>query len=100
MTTPRCLSILATVAAIVAGSPALAQETPVAIGMSGCTLNVSPPLLVVSGTTDASGSLVMRVPLNDCPALWGNAFVQFAYANPGANPAGLQSTRGLRVQVR
>jgi NitT/TauT family transport system substrate-binding protein len=37
MITPRCLSILATVAAIVAGSPALAQETPVAIGISGWT---------------------------------------------------------------
>ena len=37
MTTPRCLSILATVAAIVAGSPVAAQETPVAIGMSGWT---------------------------------------------------------------
>jgi NitT/TauT family transport system substrate-binding protein len=37
MITPRCLSILATVAAIVAGSPAAAQETPVAIGMSGWT---------------------------------------------------------------
>lgn len=37
MITPRCLSILATVAAIVTGSPALAQETPVAIGISGWT---------------------------------------------------------------
>jgi NitT/TauT family transport system substrate-binding protein len=37
MSYPRCLSILATVAAIVAGSPAAAQETPVAIGISGWT---------------------------------------------------------------
>ena len=70
------------------------------IGMPGCVLNASPPLLVVSGTTDAGGGLTMRVPLNDCPMFWGDAFVQWAYANPGANAAGLQSTRGLRVQVR
>ena len=37
MISKRCLSILATAAAIVAGSPAAAQETPVAIGMSGWT---------------------------------------------------------------
>ncbi len=37
MITPRSLSILATVAALVAGSPAAAQDTPVAIGMSGWT---------------------------------------------------------------
>lgn len=37
MSPKRCLSILATAAAIVAGSPAAAQETPVAIGISGWT---------------------------------------------------------------
>jgi NitT/TauT family transport system substrate-binding protein len=37
MISKRCLSILATAAAIVAGSPAAAQETPVAIGISGWT---------------------------------------------------------------
>ena len=37
MISKRCLSILATAAAIVVGSPAAAQETPVAIGISGWT---------------------------------------------------------------
>ena len=37
MISKRCLSILATTAAIVAGAPAAAQETQVAIGISGWT---------------------------------------------------------------
>lgn len=37
MTSKRCLAIIAAAVAIVAGAPAAAQETPVAIGISGWT---------------------------------------------------------------
>jgi NitT/TauT family transport system substrate-binding protein len=37
MSSTRCLAVLAAAAAIVAGAPAAAQETPVAIGISGWT---------------------------------------------------------------
>jgi len=70
------------------------------LGAPGCVLDVSTApgayLLTIASTATAGAPL----PLPDAPLFTGDLFVQWAYAAPGLNAAGLGATQGLRIQVR
>ncbi len=76
------------------------------IGMpAGCFLNVdtTPGLFLTSlgTTTNGSGAAGFSFPLPDAPVVVGDIYFQWVYANPAlANPLKLQTTRGLRTQIR
>ena len=76
------------------------------IGMpAGCFLNVdtTPGLFLTSlgTTTNGSGDAGFNLPLPDAPVVVGDIYFQWVYANPAlANPLKLQTTRGLRTQIR
>jgi hypothetical protein len=71
------------------------------LGMTGCVFNVSPAFFLSLVTaTDAAGRGALALPLPDRPVFAGDVYLQWLYLSPGANPAGLQSTRGLRATVR
>lgn len=72
------------------------------LGLTGCVLNVDPALLVatVVGITSPQGWVILPFPMSDDPGFVGDLHLQILYASPGANPANLQATRGLRAQFR
>lgn len=72
------------------------------IGMTGCFANYDPAAFLVSLSVaaNAGGQLALALPLPDAPAVFGDLFLQLTYLNPGANPAGLQATRGLQMSIR
>ena len=73
------------------------------IGMFGCTLYAAPGsalLASVGMPTDANGAAGLTMPLPDLPLFQGDFVVQWVYQSPGANPLGLQVSRGSFVQVR
>jgi hypothetical protein len=70
-------------------------------GMTGCVFNLSPGFFMAFvSATDGSGYTDLVSPLPDRPAFFGDLYFQWIYVSFGANPAGLQATRGLRAQVR
>jgi hypothetical protein len=70
-------------------------------GLTGCSLLVDPAfLLFFSAVTDPSGGAAVNVPLLDVPLFLGDLYFQWLYVHPGANAAGLITTRGRRSQVR
>lgn len=70
------------------------------MGASGCFLNVE-MLLVTGLSTDAQGEARQGAPIPNQASLRGQElYAQWAVAEPGANPAGLVSTAGLRLVLR
>jgi len=74
------------------------------IGMIGCFANIDLGanfVTAINVVTTAGGASSVGLPLIDYPSpAIGNVFFQWVYFNPGANPANLSATRGMRVQVR
>jgi hypothetical protein len=70
------------------------------IGMTGCVANFDPTAYITSvdRTTDAGGAAAVQLPLPGSPS--ADLYFQWAYFNIGANPLGVQATRGLRAEVR
>jgi hypothetical protein len=79
---------------------ASAQISLAGLGMSGCSLLVSPNPLVHLPATGNGGILAVRLPLPDAPVLRGMFRCQFAYLDPAANALGVRTTAGLLVSVQ
>lgn len=68
-------------------------------GASGCTLWTEPAAFG-GGLADASGSLLLPLPIPNVPSLrFLTLFAQGAVAAPGANALGLAFTAGLAIRV-
>jgi hypothetical protein len=87
--------------AIALVSPGQADIPLDASGMTGCRFLVSPGFFIpIVTASDGAGEGYVELSLPDRPAFFGDLYCQWIYLSIGANPAGLQSTRGLRASVR
>jgi hypothetical protein len=70
-----------------------------AIGGMGCFVNTNMNLFVTSfGRVTDGGGAEVQLPL---PApIHGDLFAQWVYLSPGANALGVETTQGLRIEVR
>jgi hypothetical protein len=69
------------------------------IGLAGCFLNTNPNLFIISfGRVATGGAAEVQLPLP--VPVQGDLFAQWVYLSPGANNLGVETTRGLRIEVR
>ena len=69
------------------------------MGLTGCGLFLDPARILAHVPAPAGGSVGLTVPLPSSTRGLGG-YAQWVYATPGANPAGLSTTRSLVFQVR
>ncbi len=69
------------------------------IGLTGCFANTSPNLALttipfVTGPVNGDVQLPLPAPIS------ADVYTQFIYMNPGANPLGIEATKGMKVEIR
>lgn len=68
------------------------------IGMTGCRLLVD-SVVNFPAVADATGFARFYLPLRDAPVFQGDIFVQWVWFDPTANPLGVVTAGGLRIDV-
>lgn len=69
------------------------------IGMPGCRLLVD-LLTTFPASADANGNVSVTLALSDAPLFIGDLYAQWIWIDAAANPTGLRTSRGIRIDVR